>query len=449
MTLLQDDATYIWHPYRQEKNNVPLLPIVRGKGTVLYAEDGREYLDLVSSWWVNTHGHAHPKIAQAIADQAQTLEQVLFSDGTHPTAAALAKQLVILLPDPITRVFYSDNGSTAVEVALKMAYQYWFNKDQPERRRFIGFQGAYHGDTFGAMSVGKSSGFYRPFESFLFHIDIMPYPETWDQDGDVMVKEAEALAHLDQHLKIYGTQTAALIIEPLIQGASGMRFCRPEFLQQVVEKVRAYGILVIFDEVMTGFGRTGALFACQRAQVDPDLICMAKGLTGGFLPLSVTAVREEIYEAFLGDTFEKAFAHGHSFAANPLGCAAALACLSLFEEEQTLMKIQDMETVHRHHIDKLANHPILGKKLSQGRVMGSIAAINMSIGEGYGSSFSRELKMKFFENGLFLRPLGSIIYLMPPYCTTQDQLDESYGKITKILLEMVGAVMSERHCALG
>ena len=436
MTLLKDDATYLWHPYRQEKNNTPLLPIVRGKGTVLYAEDGREYLDLVSSWWVNTHGHAHPKIAQAIADQAHTLEQVLFSDGTHPTAVTLAKQLVALLPDPLTRIFYSDNGSTAVEVALKMAYQYWYNRDQPERRRFIGFEGAYHGDTFGAMAAGKSSGFYRPFESFLFEVDRIPYPETWDQDDDVKTKEAYALDVLDQHLLVHGSQTAALIIEPLIQGASGMRFCRPEFLRQVVEKVRAHGILVIFDEVMTGFGRTGALFASQKAGVDPDLICLAKGLTGGFLPLSVTAVREEIYEAFLGDTFEKAFAHGHSFAANPLGCAAALACLSLFEEEKTLDKIQEMETVHRHHMGQLTSHPTLGDKLSQGRVMGSIAAINMSVGEAYGSSFSRVLKQKFFDNGLFLRPLGSIIYLMPPYCTTQDQLDESYGKITRILLEM-------------
>lgn len=435
MNLLQNDSQYIWHPFRQEKNALPLLPIISGKGSVLYAEDGREYLDLVSSWWVNTHGHAHPKIAKAIGDQANQLEQVLFSDATHPGAVRVAQKLNELLPPSLTRVFFSDNGSTAVEIALKMAYQYWYNKGQTKRNRFLAFQGGYHGDTFGAMSAGKSSGFYKPFNQFLFQVDFLPFPETWDSDDDIEHKEQEALNQLDTYLSEHAQETVALVMEPLIQGASGMRFCRPIFMQKLAKKLRSHGILLIFDEVMTGFGRTGSLFSCQKAGVTPDIICLAKGLTGGFLPLAVTVATKEIYDAFLGDTFDKAFAHGHSFAANPLGCAAAVACLSLFEEEMTLNAIHKIEQIHRDQINILVKkHP----EISRSRVMGSIAAFNLTVpGEqGYTSTIGRTLKESFFARGLFLRPLGSVIYLMPPYCTTEEQLVHAYKQIHEVLMEI-------------
>lgn len=431
MTITSLDQRHIWHPYTQEKTALPPILIVRGKGAVLTDVEGNEYLDLVSSWWVNTHGHAHPKIAKAIADQAKTLEHVIFANMTHEPAARLAEQLTSLLPELLTRVFFSDNGSTAVEVALKMARQYWCNLGETKRHRYVAFEKAYHGDTFGAMAAGKSSGFYRPFEPYLFDVTLMPYPETWMADKSIEEKEVHALSFLENYLEKYASETVALIVEPLIQGASGMRFCRPSFLKQVCERVQSHGILVIFDEVMTGFGRTGELFACQKVGVTPDLICLAKGLTGGFLPMSVTVAQEKIYEAFLGDSFDQAFAHGHSFTANPLGCAAALANLALFEEEKTMTKIAQMEQLHYQHLTKLQEaHPCVTKT----RIMGSIAAFTVETSEeGYQAQIGQQLRQAFIEKGLLLRPLGPVVYFLPPYCLTEEQLYRAYEGIGKIL----------------
>ena len=431
-SILTNDAKHVWHPLRQAQTEIAVTPILRAKGSVLYGENGKEYLDMVSSWWVNTHGHAHPKIAKAIYEQAQTLEQVIFADCTHGPAVQLASQLAKLLPEALTRVFFSDNGSTAVEVALKISYQYWHNQGQGHRRRFISFEGGYHGDTFGAMAAGKTSGFADVFGEFLFDVDTMPYPATWDGDTEIQQKEGEALRHLQVHLEKYGDQTASLIIEPLVQGASGMRMCRPEFLQAMVSMAKSYRILVIFDEIMTGFGRTGSFFACQKAGVAPDLICLSKGLTGGFLPLSVTVAKEKIYKAFLGDTFDKAFAHSHSFTANPLGCAAALASLELFEEENTLQKIKQIETWHRRHMAELSKHP----KVTKTRIMGTIAAFDIKNEESkYALPIVATLKQAFLERGLLIRPLGNVIYLLPPYCTTEEQLAYAYDSIKEVLDE--------------
>lgn len=444
MTFIDHDHHHVWHPFRQEKDALPLLGIVKGKGALLFDERGKSYLDLVSSWWLNLHGHAHPKIAKAIGDQALVLEQVLFADATHPPGATLARRLAELLPDPLTRIFYSDNGSSAVEIALKMAYQYWYNQGEKDRRRFIAFDGGYHGDTFGSMSTGRTTGFYKPFESYLFHVDFVPYPETWDHDGKVKEKEESALAWLDEYLSQYAHETAALIMEPLVQGASGMRMCRPVFIQQVAERLKKHNILLIFDEVMTGFGRTGSLFACQKAKVTPDLICLSKGLTGGFLPLAVTVTTEAIYKAFLGDTFDKAFAHGHSFAANPLGCAAALASLSLFSEEDTMCSIRQIEGEHREKLSWLTQRHSF---LKHSRVMGGIAAFNLKTssktsGKSSASATGRRLKEEFQKRGLFLRPLGSVIYLIPPYCITSDQLTHAYEQIDAVLTLMQDELMA-------
>ena len=431
MTTTNLDRQHVWHPFTQAQTAPDPIPITSAKGIRLYAEDGREFLDLISSWWVNLHGHAHPTIAAAIAKQAHTLEQVIFAGFTHQPAAQLAHELVQRLPAGLTRVFFSDDGSTAVEVALKMALQYWRNQGEAQRARFLAFEGGYHGDTVGAMSVGRGSDFFSTYGSLLFEVGLLPYPQTWDGDADVVSKEQAALAVLDAYLAQHGETLAGVIIEPLVQGAAGMRMCRPEFLQQLAAKLRAAGILLIFDEVMTGFGRTGAMFAAIKAQVMPDLICLSKGLTAGFLPMSVTVASEAIYAAFLGENFDRALIHGHSFTANPLGCAAALASLQVFEDEQTLAKLPQIEAWHRQGLAQLAGHPAV----QHVRVTGTIAAFDVVTADaGYTSAVGAKLKAFFHERGLLLRPLGNVIYLLPPYCVTQDELALSYQTIGEALI---------------
>lgn len=428
--LLALDRRHVWHPFTQAKTAPDSVLIRSGKGAVVYGADGKEYLDLVSSWWVNLHGHAHPYIADAIAEQAHKLEQVIFAGLTHEPAVRLAQRLTSLLPGDLNRVFYSDNGSTAVEVALKLALQYWRNLGRPERRRYLAFEGGYHGDTVGAMSVGASSGFFAPFKDLLFEVDVLPFPETWEGDAAVAEKEARCLSALDAYLDRRGDETAAVIIEPLVQGAGGMRMCRAEFLQALVQKLRAASVLVIFDEVMTGFGRTGDLFACLSAGVTPDLICLSKGLTAGFLPLAATVCRDPIYEAFLDTGFDKAFAHGHSFTANPLGCAAGLASLDLLMKEETRARIAAIEARHRKHMARLAHHP----KVTRPRVTGTIAALNVGVEDsGYAAAIGPRLKAFFLENGMLLRPLGEVIYFLPPYCISDSQLDRSYDTLERAL----------------
>lgn len=428
--LLALDRRHVWHPFTQAKTAPDSVLIRSGKGAVVYGADGKEYLDLVSSWWVNLHGHAHPYIADAIAEQAHKLEQVIFAGLTHEPAVRLAQRLTSLLPGDLNRVFYSDDGSTAVEVALKLALQYWRNLGRPERRRYLAFEGGYHGDTVGAMSVGVSSGFFAPFEDLLFEVDVLPFPETWEGDAAVAEKEARCLSALEAYLDRRGDETAATIIEPLVQGVGGMRMCRAEFLQALVQKLRAAGVLVIFDEVMTGFGRTGDLFACLSAGVTPDLICLSKGLTAGFLPLAATVCRDPIYEAFLDTGFDKAFAHGHSFTANPLGCAAGLASLDLLMKEETRARIAAIEARHRKHMARLAHHP----KVTRPRVTGTIAALNVKVEDsGYAAAIGPRLKAFFLENGLLLRPLGEVIYFLPPYCISDSQLDRSYDTLERAL----------------
>src|SRR3990167_4049553 len=353
MKLAERDQQVVWHPLTQHQIATSPIPIVRGKGAYLFDAQERCYLDLISSWWVNLHGHAHPAIALAIYEQAQQLEQVIFSGFTHEPGVLLAETLLNLLPSGFSKIFYSDNGSTSVEVALKMAYQYWRNQGESQRKRFIAFNGGYHGDTFGAMAVGKSSGYFDQFTDCLFAVDIAPYPVTWLGDIDIEQKEQVALSWLITYLSQHADETAALIIEPLVQGACGMRMCRPQFLQALQQLARSYQLLIIYDEVMTGFGRTGELFACQKAGTYPDIICLAKGLTGGFLPLAVTACREKIYHAFLGDNIQSALVHSHSFTANPLGCAAGLASMALLQDQQTQAQIAMIEAVHRAELSQL------------------------------------------------------------------------------------------------
>lgn len=430
MTLSQRDQQTLWHPFTQHQTAVLPQCIKRGEGAYLIDENGHRILDLISSWWVNIHGHCHPAIAKAIYDQAMTLEHVIFSNFTHEGAVQVAEKLLTLLPLPFSKIFYSDNGSTAVEVALKMAYQYWHNQGETARRRFMAFDMGYHGDTFGAMSVGKRSGFFTPFEDLLFQVDFFPYPETWLQDETILQKEKAILTQLHEHLERYGNETAALIIEPLVQGASGMRMCRPEFLRELETLVRRYGVLIIYDEVMTGFGRTGSVFACLKAETTPDIICLAKGLTGGFLPLAVTACQEKIYQAFLGEHFHEAFAHGHSFTANPLGCAAALASLTILSSPETQAQMAMIERVHTEELI----HFVADRR----RYCGTIAAFDLPVKAMYGSAKSVALRERFSSLGLLIRPLGNVIYLMPPYCITEAELKRAYA----ILIEEIQGVIA-------
>jgi len=399
---------------------------VRGEGAYLFDQAGKRYLDLISSWWTNIHGHAHPDIAKAIYEQALQLEHVIFSGFTHEPAVLLAEELLTLLPKSFKKIFYSDNGSTAIEVALKMAYQYWRNVGEKQRTRFIAFENGYHGDTFGAMAVSKKSGFFGQFEDLFFHVDMFAYPETWLHDQDVLNKEEKILTQLDEHLKKYSKETAALIIEPLIQGAGGMRMCRPEFLQRLETVVKAHDVLIIYDEVMTGFGRTGDYFACLKARTTPDIICLAKGLTGGFLPLAVTACHERIYESFLGKNFDKAFAHGHTFTANPLGCAAALASLSLLKKLETQESIRKIEATHYAMLVSLPS-------IKRPRVCGTIAAFDLDLSVEYGSTRSQQLRERFLQRGLLIRPLGNVMYFLPPYCVTENELKHAYDIVIEEL----------------
>ena len=417
----------VWHPFTIIKDAPEPLKVVKGDGIWLELEDGRRIMDVVSSWWVNILGHSNPVIAEAIYEQAKKLEHVIFAGFTHDPAEQISEKLAEKLPGSLNRVFFSDNGSTAVEVAMKVAYQYWKNRGE-DRKTFICFEGAYHGDTFGAMSGSARSTFSDVFKELMFDVEFLPYPETWIGDEEVGKKEDAIIEQLENLLDENPDAYAGILIEPLVQGAGGMRMCRREFLQKLHWVNRQFDTLLIFDEVMTGFGRTGSLFASERAQVEPDIICLSKGITGGFLPLSVTVVSDEIYEAFNSPDPIKTFWHGHSYTANPIGCAAAIASLALLEQNTMFGR---MEELHLKHLDRLMDNP----KLEKFRVTGTIAAMDIKNeeGTGYFNSAAKRIKEVAPDHGVLLRPLGNVLYLMPPYVITEEQLAEVYEKIGQLV----------------
>lgn len=421
--IIARDKRYIWHPYTQHGTEGEPLVVARAKGASLFDADGREILDMISSWWTCTHGHAHPKINAAIARQAETLEHVMFAGFTHAPAVDLAEKLAQLLPGDLNRVFYSDDGSTSVEVAIKIAYQSWVNRGEKRRRTLIAFDGGYHGDTLGAMSVGRSSQMFGAFKDLMCDVRVVPFPATFEGDDAVEEREAGALSALEAVLADHKQTIAAMIIEPMMQGSAGIRICRPSFLARMVEMARAAGVLVIFDEVATGFGRTGKLFAMEHAGVTPDLVCLSKGLTGGYMPLAATVVRDRLFDVFLGHNFDRALPHGHSFTANPLACSVALAALGLYEEEQTMARIAEINLRHRAMLDVLAARPDVSKQ----RVLGPVLAFEADEGGEYQSESSQKLRAWYLANGFNIRPIGSTVYLMPPYCITDEELFRAYG----------------------
>ncbi|CCG98832.1 adenosylmethionine-8-amino-7-oxononanoateaminotransferase [Fibrella aestuarina BUZ 2] len=417
--LPQRDKAVIWHPFTQMQTAPLPVPIVRGEGSVLHTADGRAILDMISSWWVNLHGHAHPHIASRISDQLHTLEHVIFAGFTHEPAVQLAERLLPILPDNQRRVFYSDNGSTAVEVALKMAFQYWHNLGQP-RRKVIAFEDAYHGDTFGAMAVGGRSTFTTPFAPFLFDVTFLPTP--------IPGREAEVL---ELAKAAFTDDVAAFIVEPLVQGSGGMNMYAPAVLDQLFSMARAKGALLIADEVMTGFGRTGKLFASHYLTEKPDLMCLSKGLTGGTMALGVTTCTQAIYDAFLSTDRMKTLFHGHSFTANPLACTAGLASLDLLLTPDRMADIERIAAQHALFADELRSTP----RVENVRQLGTLLAFDL-VTDGQTSYFNtiRDVAYNFLlERDVLMRPLGNVLYLMPPYCTTNAQLDQAYGAVRALL----------------
>lgn len=420
--MIARDKRYIWHPYTQHGTEDEPIVIARARDASLFDTDGREILDMISSWWTCTHGHSHPKINAALSRQAETIEHVMFAGFTHAPAIDLAETLSGLLPGDLNRVFFSDDGSTSVEVAIKIAYQSWINRGQ-SRNLLVTFDGGYHGDTLGAMSVGRASQMFGAFKDLMCEVRVLPFPWTFDGDEAVAQREAEALAALETLLAEDGRNVAALIIEPLMQGSAGIRLCRPSFLKRLVEVARESGVIVIFDEVATGFGRTGTLFAMEQANVVPDLVCLSKGLTGGYMPLAATVARDPLFDLFLGDTFDKALPHGHSFTANPLACAVALAALNLYEQEDTMAHIEAISAKHRTMRDVLAQR----SDVSHARVLGPVLAFEVAEAGQYQSEASRNLRNWYLAQGFNIRPIGSTVYLMPPYCITDDELSRAYA----------------------
>jgi adenosylmethionine-8-amino-7-oxononanoate aminotransferase len=426
MTLQERDHKVIWHPFTHQKNRQPPIPIVKGKGTLLFDEAGKEYIDAISSWWVTIHGHSNQYIAEKLYQQALTLEQVIFAGFTHEPAVALAERLLPILPNSFSRIFYSDNGSTSTEVALKMALQYWWNKRKSgvgnrERNKILAFNDAYHGDTFGAMSVSDRSVFTLAFHDKLFEVLFINTPS------------AENIEELKSIINKEGTSIAAFIYEPLVQGAGGMKMYDAHWMNELLKTVKQQKIICIADEVMTGFGRTGKLFASEYIEEKPDIICLSKGLTGGTMALGVTACTDRIYQAYLSDDKLKTFFHGHSFTANPLACTAALASMDLLMEEDCFDKIEWITEQNEDFTEKLATYESR-LTIKNIRFLGTIIAFEIDNGKDeYLNDIATTITQKALEQGVYIRPLGNTVYIMPPYCTTKEELEKVYETILNIL----------------
>lgn len=420
-SLKERDRQYIWHPFTSFTSAPEPIPIVKGEGLYLVDEAGNRYMDAISSWWVTLHGHAHPYIAERIYKQALQLEQVIFAGFTHSPAVELAERLIHVLPEKFAKIFYSDNGSTSTEVAIKMALQFWWNSSAEkavERKKILAFRNSYHGDTFGAMSVSERSVFTLAFQEKLF---------------DVLFIDAPAAGNIESlttFVSQQGHQIAAFIYEPMVQGAGGMKMYEGVWLNELLFACKQQKIICIADEVMTGFGRTGRLFASEYLTIKPDIICLSKGLTGGTMALGVTACTQRIVDAFVTDDKLKTFFHGHSFTANPLACTAALASLDLLKKPGCLKNIDDITASNIRFSKRLLQQP----KARNVRHCGTIVAFEYNKGnDEYLNDISQEITAHMLERGIYLRPLGNTVYIMPPYCITQPELEELYAAIIEFV----------------
>jgi adenosylmethionine-8-amino-7-oxononanoate aminotransferase len=422
LSLPERDERVVWHPYTQHLNRLPPIAAVRGEGALIYDASGKSYIDAVSSWWVNIHGHAHPYIAEKIFAQAKELEHVIFTHFTHEPAVRLAERLLSLLPGAFSKIFFSDNGSTAVEVALKMAIQYWQNQESGSKRcKVLALPHAYHGDTFGAMSVSQRGLFTNPFRDYLFDVSFLEEPLAGNMD------------RIRSTLDTLAPQLACFIYEPLLQAAGGMRMGNPQLLDEILGLLKARGVLLIADEVMTGFGRTGKYFSGEYLHNKADILCMSKGLTGGVMALGLTAASQPVYEAFLSGDRERTFFHGHSFTANPLACSAALASLDLLEAPSCLENIQRITQKHLRALDRLGRM----SGIKNARSLGTVLAFEIDAGnDHYLNEIGPFVMEQALHSGIYLRPLGNTIYLMPPYCIRDGELDALY----EFLVRMIGKI---------
>ncbi|WP_242102907.1 MULTISPECIES: adenosylmethionine--8-amino-7-oxononanoate transaminase [unclassified Lysobacter] len=441
------DLSVLWHPCTQMREHpdiLPLVPIARGEGAWLFDHDGNRYLDAVSSWWTNLFGHAEPRIAAAIAAQAMRLEQVMLAGFSHEPAIELAEALLRIAPTqagraPLAKVFYADNGSAGIEVALKMAFHWFHNQGEHRRTRFIALENGYHGETIGALAVGDIPLYRRVYAPLLMQAMFVPSPDAYlAREGQSAAGHAQdaadVLAHvLDEH----PGEVCALVLEPLVQCAGSMRMYDPVYLKRVRELCDVHGVLLIADEIATGFGRTGTMFACEQAGIQPDLLCLSKGLTGGFLPLSAVLATQAIYDGFLDDSRERAFLHSHSYTGNPLACAAALASLRIFEEDDVLAHNRVTATRMRELAARLASHP----HVADVRQTGMIVAFELARDGDRRTPFAPSLRVGLrayraaLARGVVLRPLGDVLYWMPPYCIDETQL--------QLLTEVTRAAIDE------
>jgi len=421
-TWLSLDHKNIWHPYSPLSSEQTNLLIERGEGLYVITSDGRRIIDAISSWWVNIHGHAHPHIAQALYQQASTLEHVIFAGFTHKPAIQLSENLLKILPDNQKKVFFSDNGSTAVEVALKMAMQFWHNQGI-EKRGIIALDGAYHGDTFGAMAVGERGLFTIPFQSYLFDVTFLPFP---DGTNDTLIVE-----RFKERVKT--DNVGIFIYEPLVQGASGMRIYSPALLDKLLAVARENNVICIADEVFTGFGRTGKWFASEYMEQQPDIMCLSKGITGGTLPLGVTTCSDTIAVAFLDRPADQTFFHGHSYTANPLVCAAANASFELLMDPACKLSIDTISRMHTSFAAEVQNNP----HVRTAKCIGTILSIEIDQGTtSYTNDLRKHIFSYFMERNILLRPLGNILYVLPPYCIREEELQRVYDSIRDFLKEL-------------
>ncbi|WP_158885895.1 adenosylmethionine--8-amino-7-oxononanoate transaminase [Rhodanobacter sp. L36] len=429
------DLKHLWHPCTQMHDHdpagamqVPMVPIVRGEGVWLIDADGKRYLDGISSWWTNLFGHANPRIAAALADQAQQLEHVIFAGFTHEPAVALAEELVRVTPAGLDRVFYADNGSAAIEVALKMSFHYWLNQGHGEKTRFIALTGSYHGETLGALSVSDVALYRKTYAPLLLTPFLAPSPDAYEgESGESPEQTAKRrLVDMRRLLEKHAHETCAVIVEPLVQCAGGMRMYDPIYLRGLRALCDEFAVHFIADEIAVGFGRTGTLFGCQQADVSPDFMCLSKGLTGGFLPLSAVLTTQAIYEAFYAEySAGKAFLHSHSYTGNPLACRVALETLAIFRDEPVLERNRELSAYLARRLAPLRDHP----NVADVRQTGMIAAVELVADKASRRNFppSDRRGMRVYLHGLklgvLLRPLGDVIYFMPPYVVTAREID--------------------------
>lgn len=415
------DKKNIWHPFTPLTDERDPIFVQSAAGVYLHTQDGRKIIDAISSWWVNIHGHSHPAIAKAVAEQASTLEHVIFAGFTHEPAITLSKNLFSILPDHFAKIFFSDNGSTSVEVALKMAMQYWHNQTI-KKPKVVALEGAYHGDTFGAMSVASRNMFSAPFDSYLFDVSFLDFPTN--ENEEAVVSQFTAWVEKED--------VGVFIFEPLVQGASGMRMYSSEILDKLIDIAHQHDVVCIADEVFTGFGRTGKLFATDYLTHKPDIMCISKGLTGGTLPMGITVASQRIVDAFETPDFNKTFFHGHSYTANPLACAVANASFKLLMDPTCQANIKRIEARHQQFKKELQNHP----RIKDTRQRGTILAIELDYGEThYANEARKKIYDYFLQRNILLRPLGNVIYILPPYVTTDTELGIVYDAIKEFLYE--------------